>query len=300
MAQRLTAADFDPEVLILFDAYVHGALDRRGFLDKAKKYRRRRHDGGDAARRAEPEVRRGPAGARRTTRGSRPTYVEFPSPQGNGKARGYLVRPAKAAGKAAGDPRRAREPRPEPAHRGHRAPPRRSTATWPSRPDALFPLGGYPGDEDKARALFPTLDQPKTREDFVAAAGWLRARPDAHRQDRRGRLLLRRRHRQHARDARARAGRRRAVLRRRRAARRRAEDQGARCCCSSPRPTSASTPPGRRTRRRSRRRRCPYEAHIYPGTQHGFNNDTTPRYDEKTAKLAWERTMAHFAKHVKG
>ena len=43
-----------------------------------------------------------------------------------------------------------------------------------------------------------------------------------------------------------------------------------------------------------------YEAYIYPGTQHGFNNDTTPRYDEKNAKLAWERTMAHFARHVKG
>ena len=46
--------------------------------------------------------------------------------------------------------------------------------------------------------------------------------------------------------------------------------------------------------------KIPYEAHIYPGTQHGFNNDTTPRYDEKSAKLAWDRTMAHFATHVKG
>ena len=66
-------------------------------------------------------------------------------------------------------------------------------------PDALAPLGGYPGDEDKARELFPKLDQAKTREDFVAAATWLKSAPGVHRQDRRGRLLLRRRHREHAR-----------------------------------------------------------------------------------------------------
>jgi carboxymethylenebutenolidase len=42
-----------------------------------------------------------------------------------------------------------------------------------------------------------------------------------------------------------------------------------------------------------------YEAHTYPGTQHGFNNDTTPRFDAAAAKLAWERTMAFFGKHVK-
>jgi carboxymethylenebutenolidase len=45
-------------------------------------------------------------------------------------------------------------------------------------PDALAPLGGYPGDEDKARAAFGQLDQAKTREDFVTAAGWLKARPE--------------------------------------------------------------------------------------------------------------------------
>ena len=42
-----------------------------------------------------------------------------------------------------------------------------------------------------------------------------------------------------------------------------------------------------------------YERHVYPGTQHGFNNDTTPRYDAAAAKLAWDRTLAHFSKHLR-
>ncbi len=85
-------------------------------------------------------------------------------------------------------------------------------------PDALTPLGGYPGDEDKAREVFPKLDQAKTREDFIAATNYVRTRPDSHRQDRRGRLLLRRRHGELPRHARAGAAGRRAVLRRRAAA----------------------------------------------------------------------------------
>ena len=170
--ERKTAADFDQELLILFDAYVHGALDRRGFLDKAAKVRGRRRDRGHAARRAQPEVRRSAAGRQRRQ-----------APQGRVRrvpvAAGQRqdARLPGAAGQrhrqAAGDPRRPREPRAQPAHRGHRAPARRSTTSWRSRPTRCSRSAAIPGDEDKARELFPKLDQAKTREDFVAAAGWL-------------------------------------------------------------------------------------------------------------------------------
>ena len=93
MAQRLTAADFDPEVLVLFDAYVHGALDRRGFLDKAKKYA----VGGMSAAMLLDALSPKFAEAQQVkTDDARleTSSVEFPSPQGSGTARGYLVRPA--------------------------------------------------------------------------------------------------------------------------------------------------------------------------------------------------------------
>jgi len=166
-------------------------------------------------------------------------------------------------------------------------------------PDALFTAGGYPGDEDKARTLFQTLDQTKIREDFVAAANWLRARPDAT-----GKLgtvgfcyggaivnLLATRVPELA--------------------------AGVPFYGTAPQPAdvpkikaalllqyaendervNATKPPYEEALKAAK---IPYEAYVYPGTQHGFNNDTTPRYDEKAAKLAWERTLAFFAKHLKG
>src|SRR3954469_8468312 len=97
MAQRLTAADFDPEVLVLFDAYVHGALDRRGFLDRAKKYA----VGGMSAAMLLDALSPKFAEAQQVKTDDprlETSSVEFPSPQGSGTARGYLVRPAKSAG----------------------------------------------------------------------------------------------------------------------------------------------------------------------------------------------------------
>jgi carboxymethylenebutenolidase len=166
-------------------------------------------------------------------------------------------------------------------------------------PDALFPVGGYPGDEDGARKLFQTLEQPKSREDFVAAANWLRTRPDST-----GKLgavgfcyggaivnLLATRVPEllagvpfyggpaPAEDA----GKIKAALLLQFAE----NDERVNSGWTTYEPALKAA--GVR-----------YEAHIYPGTQHGFNNDTTPRFDEKAAALAWERTMAFFAKHVKG
>ena len=174
--ERKTAHDFDQELLILFDAYVHGAIDRRGFLDKAAKYA----VGGVTAvmlleqlspKFAEAQVV--PADDKRI----KAECIEYDSPNGNGKMRGYFVRPASAKGKLPGvlviHENRGLNPHIEDIAR------RVALENFVAfAPDALFPLGGYPGDEDKARELFPKLDQAKTREDFVAAAGWLKARPE--------------------------------------------------------------------------------------------------------------------------
>ena len=294
--RRLTAADFDPEVLILFDAYVHGAIDRRGFLDKARKYA----VGGmtaamllDALNPKFAEAQQVPADDARL----KTSREEYPSPQGHGTMRGYLVRPAKAEGKLPAilvvHENRGLNPHIEDVTRrigldGYMA----------FAPDALFPAGGYPGEEDKARELFRTLDQSKTREDFVAAANWLRARPDCD-----GKLgavgfcfgggvvnML---------------------------ATRVPELRAAVPFYGGPAPLdgvpnikaalllqfaenderiNAAWPAYEEALKKAGVR---YEAHVYPGTQHGFNNDTTPRYDEQAAKLAWQRTMAFFGKHLR-
>jgi carboxymethylenebutenolidase len=174
--EHKTAHDFDQELLILFDAYVHGAIDRRGFLDKAAKYA----VGGVtaamlldqlspkflAAQVIKPEDPR-----------IKVQQVEYDSPKGYGKMRGYLALPAKAAGKLPAvlviHENRGLNPHIEDIAR------RLAVDNFVAfAPDALFPLGGYPGDEDKAREVFPKLDQAKTREDFIAAAEWLKARPE--------------------------------------------------------------------------------------------------------------------------
>ncbi len=174
--ERKTAHDFDQDLLILFDAYVHGALDRRGFLDKAAKYA----VGGVTAamlldqlspKFAEAQV------IKTDDKRIKAEFIEYASPNGSGKMRGYLVRPASASGKLPGilvvHENRGLNPHIEDIAR------RLALDNFVAfAPDALFPLGGYPGDEDKARELFPKLDQKKTAEDFVAAAGWLKARPE--------------------------------------------------------------------------------------------------------------------------
>ena len=160
-------------------------------------------------------------------------------------------------------------------------------------PDALSPLGGYPGDEDKARAAFATLDQAKTLEDFLAAARWLKSRGDGN-----GKLgavgfcwgggivhvLATRMPDLNAgvpfygnTPAPAEAARVKAPLLIQQAA----VDE--RINAAWPAYEAALQAAG-----------VKYQAHRYPGTQHGFNNDTTPRYDAAAAKLAWERTVAFF------
>jgi carboxymethylenebutenolidase len=178
-------------VLRLFDQYVHGLIDRRGFLDGAA-----RHVSGAGAAVAvlaalSPDFAAAQKVAPSDAR-LRPAVVEFASAQGHGKARGYLVRPAQAAGPLplvlVVHENRGLNPHIEDITR------RLALDNFIAfAPDALFPLGGYPGDEDKARGPVRQLDQAKTREDFMAAAQGCAA-PGAQRQAGRRGLLLRRRH----------------------------------------------------------------------------------------------------------
>jgi carboxymethylenebutenolidase len=294
--QRKTAHDFDQELLILFDAYVHGALDRRGFLDKAAKYA----VGGVTAAMLLDQLSPKFLEAQVVTPADpriKVQYVEYDSQKGYGKMRGYLAVPAKASGKLPGvlviHENRGLNPHIEDIAR------RLALDNFVAfAPDALFPLGGYPGDEDKARELFPKLDQTKTREDFVAALDWLKARPET-------------------------TGKVGAVgfcygggivnfLATR------SPDLAAGVAFYGSAPDLEDVPkikaalliqsadvderinagwPAYEAALKGANVR--YERYLYPGTQHGFNNDTTPRYDAAAAKLAWERTLAHFNKHLR-
>jgi carboxymethylenebutenolidase len=294
--ERKTAHDFDQDVLILFDAYVHGDIDRRGFLDRASKYA----VGGVTAAMLLDELSPKFAEAQVVSPGDKrikAEHVEYPSPKGSGTARGYLVRPASPGGKLPGvlvvHENRGLNPHIEDVAR------RLALENFLTfAPDALFPLGGYPGTEDEARALFSKLDQAKTREDFVAAAGWLKARPEC-------------------------TGRYGAVgfcygggivnwLATR------LPDLGAGVAFYGSAPPLEDVPkikaplviqsaevdqrinagwPDYEAALKAAGVR--YERHLYPGTQHGFNNDTTPRYDEAAAKLAWQRTVEFFNKSLR-
>ena len=242
------ASDFDPEVLLIFDQYVHGDIDRRTFLARVGKFAVGTVTAAGLLGALSPRFAEAqqvaPTDARLEAR-----YVEYDSPKGHGKARGYLVRPAKAKGPLplvlVVHENRGLNPHIEDVAR--RVALEHFVAL---APDALFPLGGYPGDEDKARALFQTLDQPKAFEDFIAATQFLRSQPGAQRPARCRRAS--------ATAARSPTGwrwhcpswRRRC---RSTAARRRSTTwprSRPSCCCTSPPTTSGSMPAGRRSRPR--------------------------------------------------
>ncbi len=298
--RRLTAADFDPEVMRLFDRYVHGALDRRGFLDGAAKFA----VGGVTAAALLEALSPNFAAAERVPKTDpriRAETVEFPSPQGYGTARGYLVRPASAPPPGGATTPTSGLPLVLVIHENRGLSPhiediarRLAVDNFIAfAPDALFPFGGYPLDEDKARDLFGKLDQAKTREDFVAAARYLKGVPGGN-----GKVgvvgfcwgggmvnFLATR----------------------------IPDLGAAVPFYGPAPASESVaaiqaplllmfadnddfvnktwPPYEAALKAAGKR---FEAFKYPGTQHGFNNDTTPRFDAAAAGEAWQRTIAFF------
>jgi carboxymethylenebutenolidase len=294
---RKTAHDFDQELLILFDAYVHGDVDRRTFLDKAAKFA----VGGVTAAmlldQLSPKFLEAQVVSPHDARIEQ-EYVEFESPDGYGRGRGYLVTPAGATGALPGilviHENRGLNPHIEDITR------RLALDSFVAfAPDALFPLGGYPGTEDDARTLFRELDQAKTREDFVAAAAFLRGRPECtsrigavgfcygggmvnYLATRLGTDLL-------------------AGVPFYGSAPNLEDVPKIRCPLlvqsaeNDPR-INASWPDYEKALQAAG---VDYERHLYPGTQHGFNNDTTPRYDEAAAGLAWERTIAFFNRHVR-
>jgi carboxymethylenebutenolidase len=294
--RRLTARDFDPELLRLFDRYVHGLTDRRGFLEGAAKFAAAGVSAAALLEALSPRFAQAQQVAESDPR-IQTEYVEIDSPQGYGKVRGYLVRPSKLAGKRPAvlvvHENRGLNP--------HIADIARRVALEQFivfAPDALFPLGGYPGDEDKARELFAKLDQNKTREDFVAAANYLKHHPQGN-----GKLgvvgfcygggianLLATR----------------------------LPDLDAAVPFYGMAPATETVPrikatllihlagnderinaawPAYETALKAAH--VKYEAFTYPGTEHGFNNDTTPRYDEAAAKLAWQRTIALFKRTLR-
>lgn len=283
--------DIPDQAWPLFDRYVHGDLSRRGFLEQAAAF-----TGGPAGAAAllaalspnfaaAQQVK--PDDARLVTR-----RQAFPSPDGNGQVNGYLAKPAGAAGKLPAvlvvHENRGLNPHIEDIAR------RVALAGYVAyAPDALTPLGGYPGTEDEARALFAKLDPAKARADIVAAARALLTLPEAN-----GKLgvvgfcwggsLSNHVATQvpelavavpfyggapAAEDV--------PRIKARLLIHYAANDE--RINAAWPAYEAALKAAGVR-----------YEAHVYPGTQHGFNNDTTPRYDVAAAQLAWERTLAAF------
>ena len=303
---KATAADFHPEVLRLFDGYVHGRIDRRGFLEGAAKFA----VGGVSAAALFEALSPDFANAEQVAKTDArivATSVEFPSPQGYGTGRGYLVRPASAPPPGGATTPTRGLPAVLVIHENRGLNPhiediarRLAIDNFIAfAPDALFPLGGYPGDEDKARDLFGRLDEAKTREDLLAAARYLKGVPGGN-----GKVgavgfcwgggmvnVLATRW----------------------------PDLAAAVPFYGAAPPAGSVAaiqaplllvfadndeyvnrswPGYEAALKAAGKR--YEAHRYPGTQHGFNNDTTPRFDAAAAGQAWQRTVAFFNRTLRG
>ena len=296
--QRLTARDFHPEVMALFDHYVHGRIDRRGFLDGSARYAAA---AGTTAAGLLAALSPDFASAQKvppTDPRLKTETLTFDSPQGYGKVKGYLARPASASGPLpvvlVVHENRGLNPHIEDISR------RLALDNFIAfAPDALTPLGGYPGNEDDARALFAKLDQTKSREDFVAAAAFARALPGSN-----GKLgavgfcygggivnMLATR----------------------------LPDLNAAVPYYGPAPATDKVAGIKAPlmlvfaetddfvnktwvdyEAALKAAGVKFEAYKYGGTLHGFNNDTTPRYEEKSATQAWTRTLEMFNRHLRG
>jgi len=294
--ERKKASDYPQEVLDLFDGYVHGRMTRRDFLDHAAKYA----VGGFTAAAMLESLRPNFAWAQQVAKDDariKTEFLDYPSPQGSGKMRGYLARPAKA-GKLPGvlviHENRGLNPYIEDVAR------RFAVEGYVAfAPDALAPVGGYPGDEDKAREMFAKLDDKKRTEDLFAGYGYLKSRPDC-------------------------AGKVGAIgfcfgggMVNQMAARLpdlaagvpfygRQVSAEAAAGIKAPlqihyggldEPINKGWPAYETALKANG---VKYQMYMYEGANHGFHNDTTPRYDDAAAKLAWSRTTAFFKEHLKG
>jgi len=294
--ERKKASDFPPEVLKLFDGYVHGKMSRRDFLDDAAKFA----VGGFTAAAMLEALQPNFAWAQQVKKDDariHTEYLDYDSPQGSGKMRGYFAKPAKAGGKLPGvlviHENRGLNPYIEDVAR------RLALLNFVAfAPDALTPVGGYPGDEDKGRDLFAKQDGKKRIEDLVTGASVLKARPECT-----GKIgavgfcfgggivnLLATR----------------------------LPDLAAGVPYYGVQPAAADVAkikaplmiqyagnderinagwPAYETALKANNVR--YEMFMYPNVEHGFHNDTTPRYDEAAAKLSWQRTVDFFNKYLR-
>jgi carboxymethylenebutenolidase len=295
--ERKKASDFPQELWSLFDEYVHGGINRRAFLDGAQKFA----IGGLTAAALFEMMRPNYAWAVQVPPDDsriKSDTVTVPSPQGNGSIKGYLVRPANAAGKLpvilVVHENRGLNPYIEDVAR------RLAVANFIAlAPDGLTSVGGYPGDDEKGADLFKQVDAAKMRQDFLAAANWLKARPDGS-----GKLgavgfcfgggivnIL---------------------------AVQMGTDLGAAVPFYGSQPSADDTAKVKApllahygeldTRITSgwpafdaalTAAHITHEGYVYAGANHGFHNDTTPRYDEAAAKLAWQRTLDWFNKYLR-
>jgi carboxymethylenebutenolidase len=294
--ERKHASDFDPDLLKLFDQYVHGGVSRREFMDGATKFA----VGGMTVAGIVESLFPNYAFAQQVPpndsrlKSERATYQ---SPQGSGTMRGYLVRPANASGKLPGvlviHENRGLNPYIEDVTR------RLGVAGFLAfAPDGLTPSGGYPGNDDKGREMQAALDGNKMFEDFVAGANFLKTHPEC-------------------------TGRIGAVgfcygggIVNRLAVRMPDLVAGVpfygRQVPASDVPKIkaallihyAETDEGVNSgwpayQAALKANNVRYQAYTYPGTNHGFHNDTTPRYDKAAATLAWDRTVEFFNKTLR-
>ncbi|MCD9028235.1 dienelactone hydrolase family protein [Luteimonas sp. BDR2-5] len=292
---RLTAKDFQPELLELYDHYVHGKISRRDFLDRAARFA----VGGLTAATLLASLSPDYALAHQVDFADPdivPTYIRYPSPNGHGEVRGYLVRPARADGPVPGvvvvHENRGLNPYIEDVAR------RVAKAGFLAlAPDGLSSVGGYPGNDDQGRELQQQVDPEKLMNDFFAAIEFL-----ARHEGTTGKIGIT------------------------------GFCYGGGVCHAAAvaYPELAAAVPfyGRQARPEDVPRiQAPllihfaendprvnetwpayeaalqaagktYEAHVYPGTHHGFHNDSTPRYDEAAATLAWNRTIDWFRRYL--
>jgi len=293
---RKTASDFPPAVLKLFDSYIHGLIGRREFLERAARFA----VGGFTAAAMLESLKPDYALAEQVPRNDpriHTQYLSYASPNGSGTVRGYFALPAHPAGKLPGvlvaHENRGLTSYIEDVAR------RLALADFVAfAPDALTSVGGYPGNEEQAIKLFSSLDPAKRLEDFVAGAKYLEGRPECT-----GKIgavgfcygggvvnML-------------------AV---------RLPELAAAVPFYGRQPTAAETArikaplllhyagldepidagwPAYEAALKANGVR--YQEYTYPGVQHGFHNDTTPRYDEAAATLAWSRTIAFLNKYLR-
>lgn len=292
---RLTAKDFSPELLELYDYYAHGKITKRQFLELAAKYT----VGGLTALTLLGQLTPNYALAQQvefTDPDIIPSYITYPSPNGHGEVRGYLVRPAKATGPLPAvivvHENRGLNPYIEDVAR------RVAKAGFIAlAPDGLSSVGGYPGNDDKGRELQQQIDPTKLMNDFFAAIEFMKANEATT-----GKVGI---------TGFCYGG-------------------GVANAAAVAYPELAAAVPfyGRQAKPEDVPRiKAPlllhyaeldtninagwpayeqalkaanntYEAYIYPGVNHGFHNDSTPRYDKAAADLAWERTIAWFRHYL--